>query len=29
MALSFVHDQKIALEYASSSNNLTTDNKEE
>lgn len=29
MALSFVHDQRIALEYASSSNNLTTDNKEE
>ncbi len=29
MALSFVHDQRIALEYASSSNNLATDNKEE
>ena len=29
MALSFVHDQRIASEYASSSNNLTTDNKEE
>ena len=29
MALSFVHDQRIALEYVSSSNSITTDNKEE